>query len=359
MAQTIPISQASPLYTTALKAKHDDFQKFKVNNFFRSFFPEEICKERYPVIEVRRGQELVAIDVRPGHQGIRTQITKHTQKAFDPFNYKLFFDATTHDAYYRAFGSDSFNVNAGAELVNGIAAHNNANQQMIERAIELHCASILQSGTCTSFNDGSIIDFKRQGDSMVVKGVGETWSTDGVDPHTDLRTACDWITQEGNAGGEVFNVIMGINAWTAYRANTKVVARWNQVNNKRDMLAPSQAQANGSTFQGTIDVDTYKVNIFTYNSTYIHPTTSARTPYMDPNYVYVLPTNPDFVLFYAATPQVVMPGTNTTSLVAAKFVLSDYMNAEEKYHKFYIESAPLPVPKVPDQMYTIKPVNVA
>jgi len=157
MAGTIPVSQASPLLTTAIKARFDELNQIKVNNFFRSFFTPISCPERYPVIDVRRGTEKVAVDVTRGSQGIRTQITKFTQKAFDPFYYKLGFDATQLQCYFRVYGSTSFNLNDAAELANGIAVENKANTDMIERAIELHCSTIFESGTCTSLRDASVV----------------------------------------------------------------------------------------------------------------------------------------------------------------------------------------------------------
>lgn len=355
MAGTIPVSQASPLYTSMLRTKFDEMQSFKVNNFFRSFFKKKIYQERYPIIEVRRGTQQVAVDVRRGHQGVRTQIAKFTQKAFDPFYYNLKFDATQMDCYWRAFGSTSFNLNAGAELVNGVATHNKANQDMIERAIEIHCASILENGTCTSLNDGSIVDYKRQAGSMVTKGAGTTWDVAGVDPHVDLKSSIDFISQNGGTNVYYVNVIFGSEAWAAYRANSFTEKRWNQVNNKRDMLNPAQLEANGAVYQGEIDCDTYKARCWTYNATYDN-SSLVKTPYMNPKKIYIVAENPDFELMYGAIPQVVMPGSDTLGLVAGEFILSDFKNLEEKYHNFHVESSPLPVPVVPDQMATLQPV---
>lgn len=355
MASTIPINQAASLYTMGLKKKFDELSLIKVNNFFRSFFPDEICKERYPVIEVRRGSEKVAIDVIRGHQGIRTQITKHTQKAFDPFYYKLYYDATQLECYYRAFGSDSFNLNAGAELVNGIAVHNKANQDMIERGIEIHCASILENGTCTSLRDGSIIDYKRQAGSMVTLTAGNLWTDTGVDPSVSLKAGCDWLRQEGKVGGYVINAVFGTEAWAAFRSNDVQSEKLKQFNNRRDILMPAQLESTGAIYQGDIDCDSYILRVWTYNDFYENAE-GVSTPYMNPKKVYLIAEKPMFTTLYGATPQETFPGSNTLGLVAAKYVLSDYRDMKSKTHEFYIESAPLPVPVTVDMIYTLQPV---
>ena len=79
-------------------------------------------------------------------------------------------------------------------------------------------------------------------------------------------------------------------------------------------------------------------------------------PYMPANKVFMIPENPMFSLMYGATPQLANPGANTLTLMASDYFLSEYLNAEEKYHKFYVESAPLPVPVTPDRMYTLQPI---
>lgn len=358
MPGTVPIGQASPIYNSALEVRFDEMQDIKVNNFFRSFFPDVICQERYPIIEVRRGTEKVAVDVIRGHQGLRTQITKSSQHAFDTFYYKLFYDATQEECYYRAFGSTSFNLNAGAELVNGIAIRNKANADMIERGVELHCANILENGTCTSLRDGSIIDFKRQAASMVVLTDGNTWDQDGTDPYNDLYNGGVYLREKGKAAGYVINAIFGTSAWKAYRNNKKVIERLSQFNNKRDMVPPAQIQATGGVYQGEIDCDSFIIRCWTYNDFYDNPTgDGTMIAYKNPKTVVMTAENTQFKTLYGATPQLTSPGANTFSLVAAKFVLSDYIDPKAKTHEFYVESAPLPVPITVDRIYTLQVVN--
>ena len=356
MANTIPIGQASPIYTTAVKVKFDELNDIKVNNFFRSFFPALPCPERYPIIEIRRGSEKIAIDVQRGHQGTRTQISKSTQKAFDPFYYKYYSDATELKPYFRVFGSNSFNDNDMADLASEMATLQKTNQDLVERAIELHCATVMENGTCTSLRDGSIVDFKRQAASMVDLG-GSTgyWTVDGTNPYVDLRAGCDFIKQKGKYGGVIIHAIFGTMAWQAYRGNTVVKDRLKEFNNKRDIMLPGQRDSTGADYQGTVDCDGYIVHCWTYNDVFDDPTTGVSTPYMNPKKVNLIADNALFKTLYGAIPQIAPD--HTASLVCAPFVYKRAINTEEVYDRMYVESSPLPVPATPDRMFTLTVVS--
>ena len=363
MAGTIPISEASPLYTAALKAKFWEPGDIRVNNFGRSFFPNELCAERYPIVEVMRGNEKIAVDVIRGTQGNRNQTSLFDQKAWDTFYYKEWFDATTLQCYYRAFGSDSFNISAGAELVNGIAAEQKKNKDKIERAIELMCFNIFETGKITSLRDGSVVDFKRQAASMVnnnTNGAG-LWTDALHDPFVDLKLGGDFLRQKGKANGYYINCIFGTTAWQAFRNNDVVKDRLKEFNNKRDLIMPAQMESTGAVYQGQIDCDSYMLMCWTYNEFYDDPTYTGTgqanmLSYKNPNTVVMIPQNPMFRTFYGATPQLINPGANTLSLVKGEYILSDYLDAKNKNHQFFVESAPLPIPITVDRIYTLTPV---
>jgi len=348
----IPTSQASPALTTAIKAKLDDMQTIKVNNFGRSFFNEVLSQERYPAFEVRRGTMLVGVDVPRGHQGLRTQATKFSQKAVDPFYFKYFTDATELEGYFRVFGSNSFNLNDLAGLANGIALGVKANQDLIDRAIEKFCMEIFEFGTITSERAGTpAIDFYRKADSFMDKGAGNYWDVTGHDPFADIKEGCDFMKQAGKVASSRFEAVCGTRAWTAFRNNSVVKERLTQYNNRRDTLSPSRQEISGAVYQGSFDCDSYVIDIFTYNDFYEN-SDGSFSPYMAENKMYILPPNPMNALFYAAVPQV-QTNLTTANLLVGKYQVRDFMNAEYGYHRFYIESAPIPVPIGVDQMFTI------
>lgn len=355
----LPANLASPTLTQAIEAKYDELKSIKVNNFARSFFKEQISKVMYPTIEVRRGSEKIAIDVMRGHQGIRHQITKYTQKAFEPLYYKNWFDATQLEGYYRMFGSASFNLNDALEIGGKIATERKAMTDTIERTVELACMEIMQSGTITAAN-GTILDFKRQAGSFIDKGVGMYWDNPAHDIKADIREMCDFVKEQGKADDYVMNLLVGRDAWGCIRKNEQIQKEWNSYNNRRDMLPEAQLTATGGIFQMEMDVDTYKVRIFVYNGTYQTNDDNDNPTFdffMNPKKVICLAANPEFVLFYGAVPRV-RTDLNTSSMLAGKFIFRDFINEEHNYHRFYVESAPLPVPVALNKMCTLQALAV-
>lgn len=352
---TIPSGHASPIFTTAVVKKFDELKEVKVNNFFRSFFPDLASPERYPIIEVRRGTEKVAVDVVRGTQGNRIQVSKFAQKALDPFYYKNYFDATTLQQYFRVFGSTSFNTNEMAELANGVAVEMKGMQDMVDRAIELHAANVLLTGTCTSLRDSSIIDFKRRASSMVTLTGGNTWDTAGTNPYTDLSNGCQFLRNTGKyAGKEVFG-IFGLQAWQAFRANAEVKDRLKQFHNYRDIIDKTYMDTIGANYQMSIDCDTHIVHVFTYTEIY-EDASGTQTQYMDPKKIILLPPNPGFNTIFGAIPSVRQQGATTGSLIAQPTVIKRFVNEEMGYDRHYLESSPLPVPIQVDRIYTLQPI---
>lgn len=357
MAGLIPATQASPVLTIAVKARLDDLQNIKVNNFARAYYNVVESKERYPAAEVRRGTEYSAVDLPRGHQGTRVQATKFTQKAYDPFYYKLFTDATEQEGYFRIFGSNSFNINDVPSVANGIAVELKSMKDMIDRTVERQCMEIFEFGTVTSLRAGvPAIDFYRKAGSFMDKGAGFYWDVTGSNPFTDMREGCQWMRENGKVSSYRFEAVFGIDAWVAFRENSVVVDRLKQFNNRRDTVAPSRLEATGAVYQGSFDMDAYMIDVYTYSDVFEN-TDGSYTQYMNPKKVYILPPNPMNTLFYAAVPQV-QTNLNTANLMVGQYFYKDFMNPEMGYHRFYIESSPIPVPVGVDQMFTITCLGV-
>lgn len=348
---SISSTQIKPVYTTLIAAKYDELLQTKPTGFLRSMFKDNVTKVRYPMIDVRRGSEKMAVDVMLGHQGIRTQITKSTQKVLDPFYFRYYFDATQLDCYWNLFGSTSISENVMTEFVNGVAQHNQENLDLIDRRYEVLCAEVLEFGTCTSLNDGSIIDFKRKAGSFVDPGAGGYWADAGVDPYAQIGADCEFIRKNGKFTGGVFNLIMGSSAFSDFLGNAVVKGRNDLKMWKLDDLIKPEANIEGQTYHGTISCGPYIVHIWQYPQFYEN-TSGTLTPYINPKKVALMPVNPTFETIYAATPQLVTPGEATASLQASKYVLSEYIDLKSRTHEFHQESRGVPVPLAVDTLVT-------
>jgi hypothetical protein len=356
-----PSGQASPKFTTAVRTIYDQLQTLKVNNFGRSFYGEEMSPELYPAIEVRLGSEKLAKDVPLGHQGLRWDSPKFTQKAFELLNYNNYFDATRLEQYWRVFGSTSFNINEGLKMAERVAMEQKILVDAADRTLETQCMSIFEDGTITAA-DGTILNFGRKAASMVDPGVGFYWDNPATDVEGQIIAGCDFMRGIGKVQGYVMNMVLGSDTYQALRKNTALNAKWGQFHNEKDVLPPSTKDATGAIYQVTLDLGNYKVRVFTYADMYQsnedndNPT---MVPYKDPKTAVILPveTNSMWKIFYGAVPMV-QGDLNTPSLQVGKTIFADYINRELGYHKFYVKRRAIPVPVAVNQMYTIQALAV-
>lgn len=362
MAGIISATEKKPIYTTLIVKKYDEALLIKATKFLQSFYKVNISKLRYPAIDVRRGSEKVGVDVMLGHQGIRTQVTQATQKVYDLFYFRYFSDATELQCYFNLFGSAEYSVNDMTEFVNGVALLNKVNQELIDRATELFCASIFEFGICTSLRTGDVINFNRKAGSMVDLGAGNYWSVSGVDPATSIAAGCTFIRQFGKYSGGIFNAILGTQNYLDLISNDVILARSRAIETlKLEEIIKPELKLEGQTYSGTMTAGPYTVHLWQYDQYYDAPnaypitpaTTYTSTPYWNPKKTVILPVNPDFELLYAACPQVSNSG-DTANLQAGKYILKEEIDTWENTHKFGIESRVLPVPVAIDQLYTLK-----
>jgi hypothetical protein len=366
MAGIISPTEIKPIFTTLIEDRYDELMLIKPTKFLQSFFKKVITKVLYPAIDVRRGTQRVGVDVYMGHQGVRTQLTEATQKTFDLFYFFYFCDITKMQPFYNVFGSGSFSTNELENLVDMVSTAEKANIDLIERAIEVWCAEVMEYGTVTSFRDGTVVNFNRKAGSMVDLGAGNYWNVPGVDPGVSIGAMCDFIVQNGKYTGGVYHMIVGTAAQAALNTNTVVLDRSRAIDTLKleNIIAP-EMKLEGQTYIGTIyPVGGYIVHMWMYNQFYEKATaypetptsTYVSTPYINPKKVFILPAGVQpGDLIYGACPQLSMTN-NTGSLEAGEFHFKEDMNVWEGVYKRGVESRVLPVPVRIDQFGTIQVV---
>jgi len=341
---TIATSDARALFTKMLIAVYKE--RKTPMSFLRSFFRivEKSTKELS--IEVRRGTEKIAVDVERGTEGNRNQFSRSTEKIFVPPYYREYFDATELDLYDRLFGSTEIDASVFSEFMESVAEKLLILQETIERAYELQCAQVLMTGI-VSLQKGINIDFKRKAASLV-DGTATAW-TGAVNPFDHMEAGANFIRQSGKAAGVVFNVIMGSLAIAAFKDNAKVKERQNLYNYAPDLLLPAQRNAVGGSYHGQVEIGAYRANVWSYPEFYDNDA-GVSTPYIDPKKIVMLPENPNFVLGFAAVPQLVDEKNPTVKKGA--FVIGDYKDERNHKHIHDIRSAGVAIPVAVDQIYT-------
>ena len=351
----ISTTDAFGLYTKKLIDVYKE--RTTPTSFLMSFFKASVEPTLELSIEVQRGSEKVAVDVIRGTEGNRNQSTRSSEKIFIPPAYKEYMDVTKVALWDRLFGATQIDDKVFSKLINNIADEVMSMQQKIERAIELQCAQVLETGVVTLVSADSI-DYKRKTQSKVDLGAGN-YFTDAIDPFTAYENAGTFLRQKGKITGRVLNAIHGGEAISALFANAKFKERQNLFHYAPDAVAAPQSGAVGQTYHGRITAGPYLVDLWSYPEYYdlrggtAAAPTFTSTPYLDPTKITVLPENPRFVLGYAVCEQLIKPGEMP---IVAPYLIREFPDVRKAVLDIEIQSAPLAIPVAVDQIYTMKVV---
>lgn len=352
----MPIT-SSDLRGRFTKALIDVYQeRIRPTGFLRSFFPTVTEPVRLLSIEVERMGEKVAVDVVRGTEGNRNTFSRSTEKLFEPPIYREYFDATELDLYDRVLGSQG-NANAPlfTALLQRVADRLGLLQDKIERACELQCSQVLQTGVVT-LKHQQAIDFKRKAGSLVDLGAGQYFANN-IDPFPKFEAGAVFLRTIGRSGDAVFNAILGSTALNHLLANTEFRARQDLVNMRLDaVVGPARNFNMGAAYHGSISAGAYTIQLWSYPQYYDDPNNNnTTTPYIDPKNVIMIPAMPRFKMGFGAVPQLVgEPGQLPQQ---GAFVYGEFMDERKAKHDFDVQSAPLAIPVAVDQMYTFQAVT--
>lgn len=343
---TIATSDARALFTKMLIDVYRE--RTAPTAFLRSFFTvkEEITKELS--IEVQRGTEKIAVDVERGTEGNRNKFSRSTEKIFVPPYYREYFDATELSLYDRLFGSTEIDDGIFTAFLEQVAEKLRLLQDKIERAYEVQCSQVLETGIVT-LNAGINIDFKRKSASLV-DGSATPWTTGTNDPYEDLESGCNFLRQTGKAQGGTYNAIFGSEVLSAFLNNDIVKARADVRNFFLDMVRGPQRNSVGAALHGEVSCGSYNVRIWTYPEFYDN-SSGVSTSYINSKKFILLPEAPRFVLGFAAVPQL---ATVNGGVKRGAYIVGDYIDERNHKHIFDIRSAGVAIPVAVDQIYTRK-----
>lgn len=347
----IAASDARALFTKALIDVYTD--RLRPTSFLRSFFQTVVEPTKEVSIEVERHGEKVAVDVIRGTEGNRNQFSRSSEKIWVPPFYREFFDATQLDLYERVLGSDG-NARPAlmAALVNRVADRLGSLQDKIERAIELQCSQVLQTGIVT-LKTMDQIDYKRKPGSLVDDGAGQYFA-DAINPFNKFEKGCNFLRKTGKSEAAIFNAILGETAVNDLLDNAIFKERQDLTHMSLDQVTGPQRNSTGAAYHGRVTAGSYKVDLWSYPQFYDDPTTGVQTSYIDAKKVTMLPPQPRFKLAFGAVPQLIgAPGQLPKQ---GAFIVGEFMDERKATHEFDVQSAPLAIPVAVDQMYTFKAV---
>ena len=353
---TISTQDARGVFTKALIAVYKE--RTAPTSFLRSFFMTKENDTKQISIEVQRGTEKIAVDVERGTEGNRNQFSKSSEKIFVPPYYHEYFDGTDLDFYDRLFTQNgTVDAITFSQWIDVVVEKLGLLQDKIERAYELQCAQVFETGI-VSLNSGDNIDFKRKAGSLVDVGAAEYFSNATSNPYATLEAAATFIRTKGKSAGNIFNVIMGSVAMSDFLDNPQVKERADVRNISMDILRMPQKNAVGGVLHGEVSAGAYVFRLWTYPEFYDTEALS-NVPYMNDKKLVVIPEAPKFVLGYAAVPQLLGSKADVGAGVSAKrgaYLIGEFLDERNTSHVIDIKSAGVAVPVAVDQLYTAQVV---
>lgn len=318
--------------------------------FLRSFFPDVVTPTLEVSIEVQRGYEKVAVDVARSSDGNRNSFTRSSEKIFIPPYFNEYFDATQLQLYDRLYGATEINDAVFAAYVNSVMDASMECRGKIERAYELQCSQVLETGIVT-VNEGVNIDYKRKATSLVDNSASP-WTTGSNSPYDDLEEGCIFLRTVGKSNSAVFNAIFGSTAWSALLANSTFTGRNDLFNLRLDSIRAPQRNAEGASLMGQLVCGSYTVNCWTYPQ-YYDNTSGVSTPYVHAKKVIMIPEAPKFKMAFGAVPQLITPNSAPKM---GSYLVSEYLDERKKSRDIVTESCGLAIPTAVDQIYTMQVV---
>lgn len=338
----ISVQEARSLLTKAVVAVYNEMPK--TSGFLRSFFKPVESTDRYVSIQVRRGTEKLAVDVKRGTNGNYNKVTKSTEKIISPPLYDEWFNATDLRLYDVAIGNATgSNLAAlGREMADEAMLVRNK----IERSYEKQAADILETGVLT-LKDGSEIDFGRKA-TMIEDLSALPWSSNTVDPVAQIAAGCKKVRTIGKGQGGTMQMLLGESAVQALLNNEKFQAKANLRRVDIVDVKKQAKQENGGVYHGRITAGSWDVELWSYPE-YYENANGDSLPYLNDKKMYIIPMNPDFEMGFGAVPQLIK-GSNIDQRGA--YLMQEFLNEEKASHSVHQKSAGVAIPTAVDTIYT-------
>lgn len=273
--------------------------------------PRDIFRSKKCVIDVKRNQEAIAVDVVRGTGGRLNDNKKFTTKEYTPPMYNEYMVYQEDELNDRMPGMDEYNEDEYASQFMAIVAEDQVElRDLILRSIEKQAADTIFTGKTVLINSDTV-DYKQKATHNFA--VATKWSTSGT-PISDLATACALNRKDGKIVTGTFVGIFGEGAYNNLLAREegpglKFDMRFAKL---ADIVMPTMNTA-GAVYHGTVAAGSYNVQIWTYPQNYRVPTgfslanEGTDVPYVPTDLVAVLPPSNmiDLRLVYAGIPSLV------------------------------------------------------
>lgn len=250
---------------------------------------EHVYNGEQVTIDIMRTDEEISIAQRDLSTGWRDVTSEtFTNKEFTPPVHQDKHALNAHKLISRQFGQNPFDDpdvirNAVVQAARNISLISDR----IARSTELQMSQVLQTGIITltdaAGDEKFRIDYAPKATHFPTTGT--SWTAGAGDPISDLGSLAEVIRNNGLV--DVTDAIMGTDAFNNFIANTGVKEFLDNRRMGLGEIRPAMV-GKGATFKGTVWVDDYRLNIWTYTGRFIDPSSGLKTKYIADDKVVLL-----------------------------------------------------------------------
>ena len=299
----LDIREAMPKLTLALKTEVVNI-KPPSDIGFRQFFKEVTHDKKGYKFYVRKGKKRVSVDRHIYERGQHVRTEDATQVECFPGYFDEYTDYSAFDEYENVVGfADSVDATNYQNLVAKVAETMADSEASFDRAEELMCAQLLQTGIVT-LKCGDNLVFPRDAESIIAYNAEHDFSIPSVNPEIKMSQAARFLINKGYYSNGRFIAIMAEDVWIDFK-NNPIVQDQADLKDASFMNLETGNTLKQLVPQGLYTAGAHKFNIFTYDAEYDHPVTGVKTKYLDPKAMIVMPEKPDLEFVYCGLPKLV------------------------------------------------------
>jgi hypothetical protein len=250
-------------------------------------------------------------------------------------------------AFKRAVGEKIGGALSPEERMQAHLASELADQlNMLHRRFEVMAVEAARTGKCTVVGDlypSVVVDFGRTGSHTAAALAGNArWGQSAAAPLDNLQTGADIVAKDSGTGA--MDVIMGIDAWAAFRKDAEVKSRLDTRNIVGAQLDVGAQITDGGIFRGTID----GFNIFTYSGWWVDPADNTEKVIFPANEILMGSAAIEGVRAFGAIRD------EEAGFQALEYFPKSWIEKDPAIRYLLLQSAPLMVPTRPDATYSRK-----
>lgn len=233
-------------------------------------------------IDIVRGEEEISIAIQDLSTGARYNSEDlFTNKGFKPPIHKEAGPINAHTLIGRNPGEDPFvMVDFQANAIKRAVKLGTKLQRKIARAVEYQAAQVLTAGVVTLIDENGeavyTINYAPKVTHFPTSSIA--WDQTTSTKLADIAALANVIRADGLDDPDM--LIMGDTAFELFIKDTEVQALLNNRRIQVGGIVPLTRMGNGGTYRGTIEIENYSYDIWTYAGRYKHPQTGVSTKFL-------------------------------------------------------------------------------